>query len=192
MWAIFKTIEYGFGDRLRCLRNWVFPARFINNFSKRKITNYHLDLNEVRHSLLTELLRTLSFCLLEFILFHTGALASFEQRTNLSKIFQHPLPLHLLGRTSSQALGDLSPRLGSLRSGLTEHFPQTRSFLPFHDFTRAVPSAWDSPTPSSSQLTVLAYSSRVVSQALSSSSFRELPPSRLAPTTRQCCARSSH
>lgn len=56
---------------------------------KIKISNYNLDLREVPHSFLTELLPTLPFALLKFILFHTGALESFEKRTNLPKIFQH-------------------------------------------------------------------------------------------------------
>lgn len=60
MWAIFKTLEYGFGDRVWCLGVSVFPvSRFSNNFSlakkQTKISNYHLDLREVPQSFLAEI-----------------------------------------------------------------------------------------------------------------------------------------
>ena len=52
---------------------------------------YSPNLDNVPQCFLTELLPTLPFCLLKFILFHTRAQVSFEKYTNLPKIFQsHP------------------------------------------------------------------------------------------------------
>lgn len=83
MWAIFKTLKYGFwgftmydymgkrvnphSDRLWCTGNSVFPVTFIiNNFSgTEKIMNHNPDLREVPQRFLTELLPTLPFCLIE-------------------------------------------------------------------------------------------------------------------------------
>lgn len=83
MLAIFETLKYGFGDfttydymgervnphsdRLWCMGNSVFPVTFIiNNFSgARKIKNHNPDLREVPQCFWTELLSTLSFCLIE-------------------------------------------------------------------------------------------------------------------------------
>jgi len=56
---------------------------------------YNPNLGKVPQCFLTELLTTLHFALLKFILFHIGAQVSFEKYTNLPKIFQSHPPLYL-------------------------------------------------------------------------------------------------
>ena len=144
MWAIFKTIEYGFGDRLWCLGNWVFPVKFINNLSKRKITNCNLDLNEVRHSVLTESVPTVPLCLPEIhSLPHWSSSELWKMHKlayNLSTpspfIFWVEPPLRAW-ETFHLASARFTPQ--QLKKNIS---PKHIIFSSLHDFARAVPSAW--------------------------------------------------
>lgn len=203
MWAIFKNLEYGFGGssqytvwaRVRstltatdynALAVQLFLSVRLNYFSgaKKNYELYSLDLNEVPQCFLTEWQPyTAILPYWKFLLFRTGALVSFEKCTNLPKIFQHP-PLHLLGKTSSQGTQALSPRLSSLHfstcSSCSSHNrarPSPTLFSSLHGSVHAVPSAGDSCTAYSFQLTMFIQES---SQA--ASFFRKLSLSCLAPT----------